>query len=459
MVHTGPSPDRVSRTPGPRRVSGGLGATENSDGCLRMPTIRSATGERSADSRRRCARSSGSSLARSAHDGRSGPCGKPPRDRGAPMLGGALRAPDGSTAVFVVETKRALLALQLDQVLAQLTELDGLPLVTAPYLSPTLRASSGCYPPARIPTMSPGQGRARWRGGLPGPSVAGPRTPHGSGCRRCPGSHRPADPRRGRLRRRPLRRHDRWWERAHAACVAAGDPVAAGSAAVRIAMHLLFDTALMAPVRGWFARRAVARGPREDAGPRVVRDLRNYERMLAGDLVGAREWARRAVEIGATYDAAACAIRRVAEARLLILDGDVRPSPCVHVARSRRRSIRVGDAQLLACQGGHRRSRRISSARSGQSARCCGAWMILPSWSSTTTSPPSSSLECPSHGTSTRSPIVLSSASSPRSSTPSRARPIRSASSRTRMARTQSGASTVAAMTSPCSIRVSARCS
>ena len=44
------------------------------------------------------------------------------------------------------------------------------------------------------------------------------------------------------------------WERAHAACMQAGDHVAAAGAAVRLAMHLLFDTALMAPVRGWLAR-------------------------------------------------------------------------------------------------------------------------------------------------------------------------------------------------------------
>jgi hypothetical protein len=44
------------------------------------------------------------------------------------------------------------------------------------------------------------------------------------------------------------------WERAHAACVQAGDHVAAAGAAVRVAMHLLFDTTLMAPVRGWLAR-------------------------------------------------------------------------------------------------------------------------------------------------------------------------------------------------------------
>ena len=39
------------------------------------------------------------------------------------------------------------------------------------------------------------------------------------------------------------------WERAHVFGVQAGDHVAAASAAVRVAMHLLLDTALMAPVR------------------------------------------------------------------------------------------------------------------------------------------------------------------------------------------------------------------
>src|SRR5688572_13073362 len=44
------------------------------------------------------------------------------------------------------------------------------------------------------------------------------------------------------------------WERAHAELAAAGESLAAAGAAVRVAMHLLFDTALMAPVRGWLAR-------------------------------------------------------------------------------------------------------------------------------------------------------------------------------------------------------------
>ena len=44
------------------------------------------------------------------------------------------------------------------------------------------------------------------------------------------------------------------WERAHRLGVEAGDAVAAADAAVRVALHLLLDTALMAPVRGWLGR-------------------------------------------------------------------------------------------------------------------------------------------------------------------------------------------------------------
>ncbi len=44
------------------------------------------------------------------------------------------------------------------------------------------------------------------------------------------------------------------YERAHALSAQAGDALAAAAAAVRVAMHLLLDTALMAPVRGWLGR-------------------------------------------------------------------------------------------------------------------------------------------------------------------------------------------------------------
>jgi len=115
------------------------------------------------------------------------------------------------------------------------------------------------------------------------------------------------------------------WERAHAACLRAGDQVAAAGAAVRVAMHLLFDTALMAPVRGWLARaEQLLEGRGETPAYAWLAVVRAYERMLTGDLPGARPWARQAVEAGSKWDPAACAIGRVAHARLLILDGDVR---------------------------------------------------------------------------------------------------------------------------------------
>jgi tetratricopeptide (TPR) repeat protein len=115
------------------------------------------------------------------------------------------------------------------------------------------------------------------------------------------------------------------WERAHALCVQSGDEVAAGAAAVRVAMHLLIDTALMAPVRGWLGRaERLLEGHAETSAHAWFAVARTYERLLTGDLRSARDWAGRAIEIGSDCDPAACAIGRVAEARLLILAGDVR---------------------------------------------------------------------------------------------------------------------------------------
>ena len=114
------------------------------------------------------------------------------------------------------------------------------------------------------------------------------------------------------------------WERAHAGCLQAGDQVAAAGAAVRVAMHLLLDTALMAPVRGWLGRaERLLKDQGETSAHAWFAAVRTYERMLTGDLDGARTWARHAIEVGSKCDPAACAIGRVAEARLLILGGDV----------------------------------------------------------------------------------------------------------------------------------------
>jgi tetratricopeptide (TPR) repeat protein len=115
----------------------------------------------------------------------------------------------------------------------------------------------------------------------------------------------------------------RTWERAHAAFLDAGDHVMAAAAAVRVAMHLLFDTALMAPVRGWLGRAERLLDDGSTPAHAWFAVVRNYERVLSGDVEGARRWARRAVEIGAQCDPAAAAVGAVAEARLLILDGEV----------------------------------------------------------------------------------------------------------------------------------------
>src|SRR5215212_775304 len=114
------------------------------------------------------------------------------------------------------------------------------------------------------------------------------------------------------------------WERTYALCVRAGDPVAAAGAAVRVAMHLLLDTALMAPVRGWLGRAERLLEDQQQAPAHAwLAVVRTYERMLTGDVQGARQWSERAIDVGSQHDAAACAVGRVAAARLRILDGDI----------------------------------------------------------------------------------------------------------------------------------------
>jgi tetratricopeptide (TPR) repeat protein len=114
------------------------------------------------------------------------------------------------------------------------------------------------------------------------------------------------------------------WERAYGERVRAGDSVAAAGAAARVAMHLLFDTTLMAPVRGWVTRaERLLEGQDETPVHAWVAVVRGYERLLIGDLPRAREWARKAIDIGSKHDPAAAAIGRVAEARSLILMGEV----------------------------------------------------------------------------------------------------------------------------------------
>lgn len=114
------------------------------------------------------------------------------------------------------------------------------------------------------------------------------------------------------------------WERAHAACLREGDGAGAAAAAVRVAMHLLFDTALMAPVRGWLTRaERLLAGTENTPVHAWLAAIRSYERFLSGDFEAAAQWAHRAVDVGAAREPAAAALGRVAEARSLIIQGHV----------------------------------------------------------------------------------------------------------------------------------------
>ena len=114
------------------------------------------------------------------------------------------------------------------------------------------------------------------------------------------------------------------WERVHAQGLRVGDHLMAAGAAVRVALHLLFDTALLAPIRGWASRAERLLAGEEDTPVHAwIAVVRSYERLLSGDFGRAREWARRAIHVGTGRDPAAVALGRIAEARSLILEGDV----------------------------------------------------------------------------------------------------------------------------------------
>lgn len=114
------------------------------------------------------------------------------------------------------------------------------------------------------------------------------------------------------------------WERVHAQAIEAGDAMQAAGAAVRVAMHLLFDTALMAPVRGWLSRaERLLEGKDTTPIHAWIAVVRGYERLLSGDFDTAGQWARKGVAIGARLDPAAAAVARIAQARSMVLAGEV----------------------------------------------------------------------------------------------------------------------------------------
>ena len=84
------------------------------------------------------------------------------------------------------------------------------------------------------------------------------------------------------------------WEAQHGVLCEAGDLAGAARAASMIAMFLMIDAGLMAPVRGWL-RRAERLLDGQEEGPvhAVVAAVRTYERFMCGDMVGAGASAQR----------------------------------------------------------------------------------------------------------------------------------------------------------------------
>lgn len=115
------------------------------------------------------------------------------------------------------------------------------------------------------------------------------------------------------------------WEQLYAVHVAAGRDLDAAFAAALVALNLLCETGLMAPVRAWEGR-ARQHLLDQPTGPAhaILAITRTYERILSGDPDGAVAPAREAVELGTRFSVdPARGLGLVATARLAIHAGDV----------------------------------------------------------------------------------------------------------------------------------------
>jgi len=113
------------------------------------------------------------------------------------------------------------------------------------------------------------------------------------------------------------------WEQRHRRAIAAGLPDVAAEAATNIAIYLMMDTGLMAPVRGWIAIASRLLDDLDESGVHAwLAVVRTYERFMCGDMRAARSCAERAVDVGVRQRAAApVAVGRLALGRVLIFDG------------------------------------------------------------------------------------------------------------------------------------------
>jgi tetratricopeptide (TPR) repeat protein len=115
------------------------------------------------------------------------------------------------------------------------------------------------------------------------------------------------------------------WEGLYSLNLRRGDAVEAARSAAMLAMFLLIDTGLMAPVRAWVRRADAALEGLAPCPPHaLIAMVRTYERFMCGDMEAVRVLARSAIELGQQFDVTpAFVIGRVSLARLALLDGDV----------------------------------------------------------------------------------------------------------------------------------------
>ena len=115
------------------------------------------------------------------------------------------------------------------------------------------------------------------------------------------------------------------WEQLYALHVAGGDDIGAARAAAMVAMYLMIDTGLMAPIRGWLRRAdRLIEGYDETPVHAIVAMVRTYERLWCGDMATAGVNAVQAVDLGKRLGVPpAVLVGRTAQARLLIFDEQI----------------------------------------------------------------------------------------------------------------------------------------
>ncbi|MDG0977798.1 MAG: hypothetical protein P8L16_11140 [Ilumatobacter sp.] len=115
------------------------------------------------------------------------------------------------------------------------------------------------------------------------------------------------------------------WEQLHALLLADDDIAGAARAAAMVAMFLMMDTGLMAPVRGWLRRaERLLQGHDETPAHALIAVVRGYERFMSGDMDAARMFSALAIELGGRLGVnPAVIIGRVCAARVRVFDGHV----------------------------------------------------------------------------------------------------------------------------------------